>query len=77
MMYLITDTRTTTVTDEETKELKPHHVTEVNLQYQRAGVLQLLEKKKLGDNAAANCRVFELSLGDDGVPKVGKELQPE
>lgn len=77
MMYLITDTRTTTVTDEETKTLKPHHVTEVTLNLQQAGVDLLLQKIKLGDDAAVNCRVFELSLGDDGVPKVGKEVTPE
>lgn len=74
MNYIITDTRTTTVTDEKTKELKAHVVTEVNINQSKAGVDMLLKKKKLGDNAAANCRVFELSLGSDGVPAVGKEL---
>ena len=77
MMYLITDTRTTTVTDEKTQKLKPHHVTEVNVQQSKAGVDVLLEKKRLGDNAAQNCRVFELELGEDGVPTVGKELGAE
>lgn len=74
MRYIITDTRTTTVTDEETKKLKAHTVTDVNINSSKAGVEQLLEKKKLGDNAAMGCRVWELALGDSGVPMVGKEL---
>lgn len=74
MFYIVTDTKTTTETNEETKALVPRYTHEVTAQQHKQAVDLILERKALGDHRVAGCRVFELKVTDAGVPKVGKEL---
>ncbi len=74
MFYLVTDTKTTTEADPKSKALVPRYTHEVTAQQHKAAVDLILERKALGDDRVAGCRVFELNITDAGVPKVGKEL---
>lgn len=75
-MYIVTDTKTTTDADPEKEgALIAVHIHDCTIQRRQEDIDPMFERKRLGDDRLAGLRVFELKIGDDGTPKIGKEVK--
>lgn len=74
-MYLVTVVRKQLDADEDNPEEMVERVVERTSNVMHGDEVDaLMQRIQAGDHRVLGCRVFELSVGDDGVPSIGGEL---
>ena len=75
-MFLITRTYTTGEADEDGKMQAVRRLDDCRVETSLEQTEQLMDRIRIGDHRVAGCRVFELTVSEDGTPTLGKELTP-